>query len=44
MARYIAERIGGEDKTILDGFCGSGGDSIQLALKCKKVFANDLDE
>lgn len=28
---------------MLDGFCGAGGDSIQLALACKSVFANDID-
>ena len=28
---------------MLDGFCGAGGDSIQLAKKCKKVYANDID-
>lgn len=27
----------------MDGFCGAGGDSIQLAKKCKKVIANDID-
>jgi len=29
---------------VLDGFCGAGGDSIQLAMNCKQVYSNDIDE
>ena len=29
--------------TVLDGFCGAGGDSIKFASVCKKVYANDID-
>jgi trimethylguanosine synthase len=43
VASYVARRVGGEDRVVLDGFCGAGGDSIQLARCCKAVIANDLD-
>lgn len=43
VANYVASKIGGKDKVVLDGFCGAGGDSIQLALNCKEVISNDLD-
>jgi trimethylguanosine synthase len=28
---------------VLDGFCGAGGDSIKLAMTCKLVYSNDID-
>lgn len=31
-------------QTILDAFCGAGGDSIKLASSCKNVLSNDIDE
>jgi trimethylguanosine synthase len=30
-------------ESVLDGFCGAGGDSIQLALSCRRVLSNDID-
>ena len=42
MAEYIASKLKG-DHIVLDGFCGAGGDTIQIAKECKKVIANDLD-
>uniref|UniRef100_A0A914D2B0 Trimethylguanosine synthase n=1 Tax=Acrobeloides nanus TaxID=290746 RepID=A0A914D2B0_9BILA len=44
IAKHIANRLVKEkDTVILDGFCGAGGNSIQLALKGAIVYAIDLD-
>lgn len=42
IAKYIANLIKG--KTVIDGFCGSGGNVIQFSKHCKKVYAIDIDE
>lgn len=41
VAEHVAARLKG-DHTVLDGFCGAGGDSIQLSKTCKHVIANDI--
>lgn len=45
MGRYIAERLWKKKPQgkIIDGFCGSGGLAIQLALKFSEVLCVDLD-
>jgi trimethylguanosine synthase len=40
VAEYIASKI--KCDTVLDGFCGAGGDSIKLANTCSHVIANDI--
>jgi trimethylguanosine synthase len=30
-------------ESVLDAFCGAGGDSIKLALNCNRVVSNDID-
>ena len=42
IAKYIAKLIYG--KTIIDGFCGSGGNVIQFSKYCKKVYAIDIEK
>ncbi|KNC99566.1 RNA methyltransferase [Spizellomyces punctatus DAOM BR117] len=41
MAEYHAKRLSCD--TVVDGFCGAGGNSIQFAKTCKKVIAVDID-
>lgn len=41
IAQHIAEKC--KCDTIIDAFCGAGGNSIQFALTCEKVFAIDID-
>ena len=43
VAKHIAARFEGFSQ-VLDGFCGAGGDSIQLSKRCGRVIANDIDE
>jgi trimethylguanosine synthase len=38
---YIARLCKG--KTVVDAFCGSGGNTIQFSLYCKHVYAIDID-
>ena len=40
VAEYISNRI--RCQTVLDAFCGAGGDSIKLANTCSRVIANDI--
>ena len=40
IAKYTAKLI--EGKTIIDGFCGSGGNVIQFSKYCSKVYAIDI--
>lgn len=40
MAKYIAKLV--EGKSIIDGFCGSGGNVIQFSKYCSKVYAIDI--
>ena len=40
IAKYIAKLIKG--KTIIDGFCGCGGNVIQFSKYCSKVYAIDI--
>ena len=40
IAKYTAKLIRG--KTIIDGFCGSGGNVIQFSKYCSKVYAIDI--
>lgn len=42
VAEHIAGKLSGMD-VVFDGFCGAGGDSIQLGLNCKRVISNDID-
>ena len=42
LAEHIAERC--KCDVIVDAFCGSGGNTIQLAQTCKRVIAIDIDE
>ncbi|KAJ3417289.1 Trimethylguanosine synthase [Chytridiales sp. JEL 0842] len=41
IAEHIAKRCKG--MTVIDAFCGVGGNAIQFAIHCKKVIAVDLD-
>lgn len=41
IAQHIAERC--KCDTIIDAFCGAGGNTIQFALTCEKVIAIDID-
>nr|XP_023016565.1 uncharacterized protein LOC111505903 [Leptinotarsa decemlineata] len=41
VAKHAAERC--KCDTIVDAFCGAGGNSIQFALTCKRVIAIDID-
>ncbi|XP_055852030.1 trimethylguanosine synthase [Episyrphus balteatus] len=41
IAIHMAERL--QCETIIDAFCGSGGNSIQFAFTCRKVIAIDID-
>lgn len=41
VALHTAERC--RCDVIIDAFCGAGGNSIQFALTCEKVFAIDID-
>ncbi|XP_043480567.1 trimethylguanosine synthase [Leptopilina heterotoma] len=41
IAQHIAEKC--KCDTIIDAFCGAGGNSIQFALTCEKVLAIDID-
>ncbi|XP_043285412.1 trimethylguanosine synthase [Venturia canescens] len=41
IAAHIAERC--RCDTIVDGFCGAGGNAIQFAFTCERVFAIDID-
>lgn len=41
IARHIAERC--RCNTIIDAFCGVGGNTIQFALTCERVIAIDID-
>ena len=41
IAVHIAERM--SCKTIIDAFCGVGGNAIQFASTCEKVIAIDID-
>ena len=40
IAKYIAKLV--EGKTIIDGFCGCGGNVIQFSKYCSKVYAIDI--
>ncbi|MCQ2815836.1 MAG: trimethylguanosine synthase [archaeon] len=42
IAEYTAKLA--EGSTVIDGFCGSGGNVIQFSKYCKKVFAVDIDQ
>jgi trimethylguanosine synthase len=42
VADYISSRINVKN-TLLDAFCGAGGDSIKLAGSCEKIISNDID-
>lgn len=42
VADYISSKINVKS-TILDAFCGAGGDAIKLAMVCDRVIANDID-
>ena len=45
ISEYISSIIpDSSDSTILDAFCGCGGNSISFSKKFKRVFANDLYE
>ena len=41
VAKHLAERL--KCCTIVDGFCGSGGNAIQFAFTCDRVLAIDID-
>lgn len=41
VAKHLAERL--KCSTIVDGFCGSGGNAIQFAFTCDRVLAIDID-
>ncbi|KAJ3170827.1 Trimethylguanosine synthase [Geranomyces variabilis] len=41
LAKHHATRMACD--TIIDAFCGAGGNSIQFAMTCKKVIAIDID-
>ena len=41
LAAYIAERC--RCDVVVDAFCGSGGNTIQLAQTCQQVIAIDID-
>ncbi|KAG2180346.1 hypothetical protein INT44_003348 [Umbelopsis vinacea] len=41
IAMHIAERCRAD--TIIDAFCGSGGNAIQFAFTCERVIAIDID-
>ncbi|XP_046472415.1 trimethylguanosine synthase isoform X1 [Neodiprion pinetum] len=41
IAQHIAERC--RCDTIIDAFCGAGGNAIQFALTCERVIAIDID-
>ncbi|KAG6461868.1 trimethylguanosine synthase isoform X2 [Manduca sexta] len=43
VARHIATKCGAASATVLDAFCGAGGNTIQFALTCHKVIAVDID-
>ncbi|XP_014213093.1 trimethylguanosine synthase [Copidosoma floridanum] len=40
IAKYIAERC--RSDLIVDAFCGAGGNSIQFAFTCERVYAIDI--
>ena len=42
MAKYIAKLVKG--KSIIDGFCGCGGNVIQFSRYCSKVYAIDISK
>lgn len=42
MAKYIAKLVKG--KSIIDGFCGCGGNVIQFSKYCSKVYAIDISK
>ncbi|XP_012274479.1 trimethylguanosine synthase isoform X2 [Orussus abietinus] len=41
IAQHISERC--KCDTVVDAFCGAGGNAIQFAFTCEKVFAIDID-
>ncbi|XP_060845717.1 trimethylguanosine synthase-like [Rhopalosiphum padi] len=41
LSHHIAKRC--KNNTVVDPFCGAGGNIIQLAKTCKKVIAIDID-
>ncbi|XP_043591838.1 trimethylguanosine synthase isoform X1 [Bombus pyrosoma] len=41
IAEHIAQRC--KCDTIIDAFCGAGGNAIQFAFTCERVFAIDID-
>uniref|UniRef100_A0A0C9R6W2 Trimethylguanosine synthase n=1 Tax=Fopius arisanus TaxID=64838 RepID=A0A0C9R6W2_9HYME len=41
IAAHIADRC--QCDTIIDAFCGAGGNAIQFAFKCERVIAIDID-
>ncbi|XP_066583033.1 trimethylguanosine synthase isoform X2 [Prorops nasuta] len=41
IAEHIAQRC--KCDTIIDAFCGAGGNSIQFAFTCERVYAIDID-
>ncbi|XP_041986820.1 trimethylguanosine synthase isoform X2 [Aricia agestis] len=41
VAAHIADRCARD--TVLDAFCGAGGNSVQFARTCKRVIAIDID-
>lgn len=42
VADYISSKVNVKS-TILDAFCGAGGDALKLAMVCDRVIANDID-
>ena len=42
IAKYLAKLIRG--KSVIDGFCGSGGNVIQFSKYCSKVYSIDISE
>jgi predicted RNA methylase len=42
IAKYIANIV--NNKTVIDGFCGSGGNVIQFSKYCSRVYAVDIDQ
>jgi trimethylguanosine synthase len=42
LAIHVAKRCSVCD-VVVDAFCGSGGNTIQLAMRCKQVIAIDID-
>lgn len=43
VAYYVSAKVNVKG-TIVDAFCGAGGDAIKLATSCGNLIANDIDE